>query len=726
MQKAFDLAAPFACHGVEFTRRVGGQVVGGCPFCDSEQHLYVNPKTGQWDCKSCGESGNVVTFLTRLAEQCHHAATAEDWHQLAEHRGLPVAALKAAGLGWNGVQWLLPCYSPTDTVRDLRRWDYEKHRLMSTAGCEAQMWSSNRLAKAKKGTRVWVCEGEWDGIALAYVLSKCKRPDVVVAVPGAGTFKDAWVPLFEGMDVLLCYDNDDPGDAGSIKAAHKLADTTQRLRFVSWPETRPSGYDMRDFVRHRLAKGWTCRRMIRQLEQLVTKQHRRHAEIEGAGVEDKKDKNWPIEVGSIPASKIPTYAEVEAVFEKWLRMDDDLRTALKAILAVAASIDIPGDPLWLYVVGPPGCAKSVLLQSTRGSDRVVFRSSVTAEALVSGFQTRGDPSLLPQLNGKCGIFKDFTEMLSQWHGSREQVYGVLRGAYDRNLTRSYGNGVVRHYELSFSLLAGVTPSIHADKQATMGERFLKFEIREGRDHDADAVIRAAVGNIGKEIEMEKEMSEIVGRFLSRKLKPEKLPPVPEWFAVRVTGLVRLVAMLRAQVERDFRGEEILYRPTREYGTRLAKQLVLLARVLAWVLGRKEADEEIYRIIERVAKDTTIGFHLDLCVALLEMGGEARREDLAARSRVPLSTMARRLDDLEALGVLFRKIGPRPSGKRGAPTITWVVDDTVRELWERANCIARNRITAKVRRKGNGTAGQDEERKSEGADRRAKVLVRVKR
>ena len=60
---------PFECHGVEFTATSGdNECVGICPFCLDEGHFYANGATGLWDCKKCGEEGNVVTFLEKIVE----------------------------------------------------------------------------------------------------------------------------------------------------------------------------------------------------------------------------------------------------------------------------------------------------------------------------------------------------------------------------------------------------------------------------------------------------------------------------------------------------------------------------------------------------------------------------------------------------------------------------------------------------------------------------------
>lgn len=43
-----------------------GQYICRCPFCGKESHMYVNKRTQMWDCKKCGEYGNIYKLLRYL------------------------------------------------------------------------------------------------------------------------------------------------------------------------------------------------------------------------------------------------------------------------------------------------------------------------------------------------------------------------------------------------------------------------------------------------------------------------------------------------------------------------------------------------------------------------------------------------------------------------------------------------------------------------------------
>ena len=60
--------------GIGF-KRVGTELTAKCIFndCDSdstknESHLYFNSETGQYECKKCGEKGNIFTLAKHFGD----------------------------------------------------------------------------------------------------------------------------------------------------------------------------------------------------------------------------------------------------------------------------------------------------------------------------------------------------------------------------------------------------------------------------------------------------------------------------------------------------------------------------------------------------------------------------------------------------------------------------------------------------------------------------------
>src|SRR5262249_23758004 len=115
------------------------------------------------------------------------------------------------------------------------------------------------------------------------------------------------------------------------------------------------------------------------------------------------------------------------------------------------------DSLWLFLKGPPGSGKTEMMNALKGlPEWAMLVSNLTPAALISGF---GDPtkdrtgqSLLPQLDGKTLIVKDFTTILSMNPTARDEIFGILRDAYDGHASKNFGTGR-REYDSRFNLLA---------------------------------------------------------------------------------------------------------------------------------------------------------------------------------------------------------------------------------------------------------------------------------
>lgn len=50
------------------TETRSGQYICDCPFCGKESHFYINKHTQMWDCKKCGEFGNIYKLLSYVGK----------------------------------------------------------------------------------------------------------------------------------------------------------------------------------------------------------------------------------------------------------------------------------------------------------------------------------------------------------------------------------------------------------------------------------------------------------------------------------------------------------------------------------------------------------------------------------------------------------------------------------------------------------------------------------
>jgi hypothetical protein len=130
-------------------------------------------------------------------------------------------------------------------------------------------------------------------------------------------------------------------------------------------------------------------------------------------------------------------------FDKWLSLSS--HDLVDVVAAAVIANRLPGDPLWLAIVGPPASGKTEVLRALRGLDRVVSLDAMSPATLLSGYRTgkkSQNHSLLAQLTpGVPWILnmEDFTLVLSQpWH-KRGEILSQLRKLYDGDVSARWGN-----------------------------------------------------------------------------------------------------------------------------------------------------------------------------------------------------------------------------------------------------------------------------------------------
>lgn len=690
-------ARPFETHGARLRPTSDtAEWVGDCPLCGKVGHFYAEPASERWNCKGCGQSGNVPVFFTRFVEIAFARTSKGQWNQLARERRIPLGILKRRRVAWTGREWIIPCCAKSGLVHDLRR--FTKGALKSTAGVKVQLFGTEVLASASPEMRVWLCEGEWDAMAADWLIRQAglRESDLAVAVPGAGTFKIGWLSHFIDRDIIVCYDADEAGQNGANKVYDTLAEAAGSLRFVRWPDTSPKGWDLRDYAWdamdvHNLDGAEAVRQLLRWAHKgrptPCSQIDLPHGEAiaRAAAVALEAGEGSPAVKAGV--TEPLSLAELLAVFDREMLMSEDTVSVLKVVLATCLSVHIDGDPLWLHVVGPPGAGKTMILQSIQGSPLCIYRSTLTAHSLVSGWRGGKDPSLIRKFSGKVVVLKDLTEVLTLPQTARDEIWGILRGAFDGQVDKTFGNGVDRHYGPGsdppfkrFVMIAGVTHVIHAHRTASLGERWLKVEFRRLDLAAAQAIQTAALKSIGCETVQETHLQEAVARYLLASPVVTGLPSLGEQYTNRLHCLVQLIAVLRTEVSRTMYTDEVRCRPIPEVGTRLIKQLAKLARILAWMERLPAVNNDVYDLVERVGMDTARGFHADIIDAMMMAGGVLTRKRVTEVIEIPSATVMRRMDDLITIGAIYDAGECDNGAARGRVARTYAVAEDVAELW----------------------------------------------
>ena len=662
-------------YGVELPEEVNAsnQYVTDCPFCGHENHFFIDADTALYQCKdgACAEEGNPYTFMARYYEKCLSETVPFSYKKLSYcrkkfHKNIYEQERIAFSRDLNS--FLLPDRNAKGALVSLGVYG-GKGAVYGPPGVSLHLFGLDSLQE--KGP-IFICEGRWDRYALLYLLRQLKDPPehyTVLGAPGASNMPKGDVEFLSGREVYILYDNDEAGRKGSKTACKKLSGVASSVHVLTWPEGRfAEGYDIEDLIREST---------------------------------DRPDTTWHdiqswcyrYQAGADPTEPAPkltrsSFGEIIHDFqETGVHMYPGLTDCLALTTAVVYSTQLQGEPLWLYVIGDPGRGKSLVLESTLGSGKCVYRTSITHKAFLNGFRIEGnDNSLLAFLPGKALIVKDYSNVLSLPHIEQEQLVSLLREAYDGKVVRNWGNNVYREYpppdsefrDCRFSFVAGVTKEIHARSHAGLGERFLKYEIPCTEDDNMRAMM-AALDDSWKTHERQILRTASVGAFLDRKINFSQLPHIPAWFKERIICLSQFVGYSRSPVSRT-KGD-LDYSPSPESGTRIAKQLLKLSQSLCFALNLEEANEEVYRLVRRVAWDTSHGWRRDLFLTLYHQDTLLNTNEVSEASGFSLGTTHRQLHDMRALKTV--------SARRQDRYMYWSLNDRSKGLIDTAKleCMA---------------------------------------
>jgi hypothetical protein len=362
-----------------------------------------------------------------------------------------------------------------------------------------------------------------------------------------------------------------------------------------------------------------------------------------------------------------TLEQVHAVFRKWLGDDYDIG-ALNAVLAVAASEQLSGDPAWLLIISGPGNAKTETCQSlSRLSSHII--STISSEgALLSGTsdkqRSKGATGGLLRKIGDRGLLvvKDFTSILSANRDTRASVLAALREIHDGHWVRNVGTdgGKTLTWSGRVVLIGACTTAwdqAHA-VIAAMGDRFVLVR-SASRGAGRVTAGKRAIRNTGIENVMRKELSDAVAGLVSH-VSAKAPDDMTDDQVDQILQAADIVTLARTGVEIDYRGDVIdAHAP--EMPTRFARQLTQVLRG-ARAIGM-DAPEAMDLVI-RCARDSMPPLRL----AILEDIGkhpDSRIIDLRRRLQRPRATADRALQALHVLGLLTcreeedqRNDGPR--------------------------------------------------------------------
>lgn len=268
--------------GIVF-RESNGELITHCVFndCDNdskgtEAHLYFDAETGRYECKKCGEKGNIITlakhfgddiqeialnpvnsiqktrkttkFDAELVDTCHKALPV-NIRQYLNARGITDTIIDEYKLGWGKFYskwWItIPIKDVYGAFRFLKlRQDPNAgdDKITYPKGVEAQIYGWEALQS--KAERLMICEGELDRLALL-----SKGIPAITSTHGALTFKYEWgEKVGKGRKIYVCFDNDEAGMKGAERVAKMVEIGGNETFIVTLPSEVGDGGDITDYL----------------------------------------------------------------------------------------------------------------------------------------------------------------------------------------------------------------------------------------------------------------------------------------------------------------------------------------------------------------------------------------------------------------------------------------------------------------------------------------------
>lgn len=266
--------------------------------------------------------------------------------------------------------------------------------------------------------------------------------------------------------------------------------------------------------------------------------------------------------------------QLEAAYGRWLHVSQD-PFLVRILYALAISNRFDSEPVWALLVAPSGSGKTALLGSLAGSDTTLMVSTLTPNALASGFGD-GSESLLFQLDQRILIVEDMSAVTELSSDARAQLFSFLRSAYNGQFTKATGRGQIEWHG-KFGLIGGATLAIESTRrmESSLGERFLTIRPRVNWDDQDDLLDRVMAGSTHRTA-MKDELKAVAAEYLAQDFDTQSRSVRRGSVDLYKKAAVAL-SRLRTAANRDGFTREISFPlEVGEMGTRLFTQFLVFA------------------------------------------------------------------------------------------------------------------------------------------------------
>lgn len=349
-------------------------------------------------------------------------------------------------------------------------------------------------------------------------------------------------------------------------------------------------------------------------------------------------------------------------------LDDDL---VEVVLAAYISKELEKrNPIWIMLVGNPSSNKTQLVTLLAKAVDTVMIDVLTTNPFISGLSNKEKPQdLLPKLNGKCFIVKDYTSFFGRSEETVKQLISDLVSIYDGSFSKHSGARGTIQYESTFSHIGCVTPMGLSQRQTYMnqvGARFLTVRVSELTDEQRAECFDVVWSEDLKEriVAASQAASGYVTALCEGIRKyGVQLQPVSAEIRTQLNLLAELVARARGEVRirtHKFEtedGEVKTFEEVEEIQIeepfRALHQLKALCQSLAILRGKQEMRQREFLTVKRVALSSMPVQRAEALAAFCTEPKLTAKEgsDILDKN---YKTVKRHLDQLIHLGVLRRE------------------------------------------------------------------------
>lgn len=268
---------------------------------------------------------------------------------------------------------------------------------------------------------------------------------------------------------------------------------------------------------------------------------------------------------------------LDNAIKKHLIIDD--WQAVHVVEAMVAAHILEGTPMWLRIIGQSGSGKTRVMDCFSDSDFCKEIGFLTPASIRRGYTGDDEsPQMLATLNGKLVLTKEFASLLCAKPDAKKEIFGMLRQVYDGKFVSDHGSKQ-GHLEqrCKFDWIVATTPYVYEQRNLDqqLGTRFI--DLRWQSPNNKFALYDKAISNNTKHGEVTNELAFAGNKFIdSIKQQSGYEYELDESTIELVKRLSFMLAVLRAEIARDYKHEIITGEPADESGTRIAEFLARLA------------------------------------------------------------------------------------------------------------------------------------------------------